>query len=97
MTVLNFFYLCMKLETGFDPIPIYFKDTVMYIDPIPRQTFDFAVPRSCDKNLQNVIALDLENEEHYVLTPKPVLRAIPMLFEPKQFELAVSPNTFAAQ
>ena len=69
----------------------------MYIDPIARQTFDFAVPRFCDKNLQNVIALDLANEEHYVLTPMAVLRAIPMPFEPKQVESAVSTNTFAAQ
>ena len=34
-------------------------------------------------NPQNVIALDLDSDEHYVLTPKPVLRATPKLVSTK--------------
>ena len=44
-----------------------------------------------------MIALDLKTDEHYELTPKPVLRATPTLFEPSHFQFATSPNTFAAQ
>ena len=81
----------------FDRIPIYYRDTVMFIDPITRQTFNYATPISCDNNPQNVIALDPDLDEHYVLTPKPVLRANPKLFKPNQIQTAISPNTFTAQ
>ena len=37
------------------------------------------------------------NTEHYVLKREPVLRATPMLFEPKQVQSAISPNTLTAQ
>ena len=65
----------------------------MYIDPISRPTFNFATPISCDNNPNNVIALDPDTDEHYVPTHKPVLRATPMLFKPKHFQHAISPNT----
>ena len=76
---------------------MYYQTTVMLIGPIARQTFNYATPVSCDTNPQNVIAIDLDTDEDYVLTPKPVLRATPMLFEPKQTQSANSPNTFTAQ
>ena len=69
----------------------------MYIDPISRQTFIYATPISCANNPQNVIALDAETNEHYVLTSKFVLRATPMRFEPKQVQSAISPITFTAE
>ena len=34
----------------FDRIPIHFKDTLMYVDPITRQTYDYATPITCDNN-----------------------------------------------
>ena len=68
----------------------------MHIDPILRQTFNQASPISCNKSPQNVIALDLDTDEHFLLTPKPVLRATPMVFEPKQVQSALSTNTFTA-
>ena len=57
----------------------------------------YAAPMSCDNSPQNIVALDLDNDEHYVLTPKPVLRASPVLFEPKQVQSDINPNTFTAQ
>ena len=45
----------------------------MHIDPILRQTFNQATPISCNKSPQNVIALDLDTDEHFLLTPEPVL------------------------
>ena len=70
----------------------------MYIDPIARQTSHHALLISCDKNnRRNVLALELVADEHYVLTPKPALRATPMLFEPNQIQPAISPQTLTAQ
>ena len=51
----------------------------------------------CDYVPQNVIAIDPDMDEHYVLTPKPKLRAAPTLSETKQFEPAINPNNVTAQ
>ena len=58
---------------------------------------NYGTPISSKNIPQNVIALDLDDDEHYVLTPKPVLRATPTLFELKQFQPSISPNIFTAQ
>ena len=39
-----------KTYRRFDRIPLHFKDTLMYVDPITRQTFDSATPLACDNN-----------------------------------------------
>ena len=69
----------------------------MFVDTITRQNFNYATPISCNNNPQQVIALDPDNDEQYVRTPKPVLRATPTLFEPKQVQSAIGPYTFTAQ
>ena len=79
MTVLIFFFLYEAHEC-FDRIPIYYQDTVTYIYPITTQNFIYATPISCDYNPQNVIALDLDTDEHYVLANQPVIQATPMHF-----------------
>ena len=76
---------------------MYYQDTVMYIDLITRQTFNYVTSISCDNNPPIVMALDRGNVEHCVLTTEPVLGATPMLFEPKQDQSAISPNTFTSQ
>ena len=47
-----------KSDQCFDKIPIYYKDTVMYVHPITRQTFNYATPIECDNNPQNIIEHD---------------------------------------
>ena len=54
----------------------------MYINPITRQNFIYATFITCDINPQNVIALYPDTDKISVLTPKPVLRASPILFTP---------------
>ena len=39
-----------KADRCFDRIPIHFRDTLMYVDPITRQTYDYATPIICDNN-----------------------------------------------
>ena len=48
-------------------------------------------------NPQNVLAKNLDNDENYVVFPKPTLWATSKLFEPKQVHSAISPITFTAQ
>ena len=69
----------------------------MHIDPIIRQTFNYAMPISCDNNPQSAITLDFDFNEPYVLILQPVLSARPMLLEPKQILSAIGPNTLTAQ
>ena len=83
-----------EAHNGSDCIPIYYQDAGMYIDPMTRQNFTYATPTSCDNIPQNVKGLDLHNDEHYVLTPKPVLPAAPTLFQPKQVQSANCRNIF---
>ena len=40
----------------------------MYISLIRTYFFNYAAPLSCDNNPQNVMALDLDNAEHFVVT-----------------------------
>ena len=63
----------------------------MYIGQKGRQVFNYATTKSCDNNPQNVIALDLDSDEHNVLTRKPVLLASRPLFESEQVQCAKSP------
>ena len=90
-----FFQILSQVDKCFDHIPVYYQDTREYIDPMTSQTFDFATPMSCKKP-QNVIALDPDDDEHYLLTRKPVLRVTLTLFEPTQIQSAISPKTFTA-
>ena len=57
----------------------------MYIDPITRQTFNYATPLSFDNNPENVIAVYFDNDLHFVLTPEPVIRPTPVFFQPDNF------------
>ena len=74
------FLYVYEADKCFDCIPIYYKYTVMYFDPKTRQTNNYTNALSSDKNPQKVIVLYLDTDEHFVLTPEPVLRATQLLF-----------------
>ena len=46
----------------------------MYVVPITRQTFNYAIPIECGNNPQNIIELDPDTDDgdFYVLTPDPL-------------------------
>ena len=69
----------------------------MHVDPITRQTLNYANQIPCENNPQNLIALDPDTDQYYVLTPQPNEKDPPLLFEPTQIQTAFSPNTFTAQ
>ena len=52
-----------QADKGFDRILIYYRDIVMFFDPITRQIFDYATPLYCYKKSEVVIALDVDNDE----------------------------------
>ena len=52
-----------KADRCIDRIPIHFKDTLMYVDPITRQTYDYATPTTCDNNPRNIIELDPDSDD----------------------------------
>ena len=35
----------------------------MYVDPITRQTYDYATPITCDNNPRNIIELDPDSDD----------------------------------
>ena len=80
--------LC-KADRCFDRIPIHFKDTLMYVDAITRQTYDYATPITCDKIPRNIIELgpDSDDQDFYILGPEPIKRKPPLMFTPSQIKL----------
>ena len=87
-----------KTDRCFDCIPIHFEDTLMYVDPITRQTYDYATPIACDNNPRNIIELDLNSDDQnvYILGPEPIKRKPPLLFTPSQIKTTIRPNIFTA-
>ena len=59
----QFFSPLYEADNCFDCIPINSQDTVMFIDPIAKQTFNYATTICCDNNPQNVLTLDPDTDE----------------------------------
>ena len=53
-------------EQCYGQIPVSYIDTVMYVDPITCQTFNYANRFPCKHSPQNVIALDHDTDQYYV-------------------------------
>ena len=96
----NFISPLYKADKCFDRIPIRYRETIMYVDPITRQTFIYATPIECGNNPQNIIELDPDTDDgdFYVLTPAdPLKREAPQMFKHTQIKTTKTPNTFTAQ
>ena len=50
----------------------------MYVDPITRQTYDYATPIPCDNNPRNIIKLDPDTQDFYILRPEPIKHKPPL-------------------
>ena len=88
-----------KADRCFDRIPIHFEDTLMYVDPITRQTYDYATLITCDNNPRSIIELDPDSDDQgfYILGSEPVKRKPPLMLTPSQIKTTIRPNTFTAQ
>ena len=71
----------------------------MYVDPITRQTYDYATPITCDNNPRNIIELDPDSDDQdfYILGSEPIKRKPPLMFTPSKIKTTIRPNTFTAQ
>ena len=88
-----------RADNCFDRIPIHYRETIMYVDPITRQTFNYATPIECGNNPQNNVELnpDTDDGDFHVLTPDPLKREAPQIIKPSQIKTTIIPNTFTAQ
>ena len=88
-----------KTDKCFDRIPIHYRETILYVVPITRQTFNYATPIKCGNNPQNIFELDPDTDDgdFYVLTPDPLKREAPQMFKPTQIKTTKTPNTVTAQ
>ena len=88
-----------KADRCFDRIPIHFKDTLMHVDPITRQTYDYATPITCENNPRNIIELDPDSDDQdfYILGPETIKRKPPLIFTLSQIKTTISSDTFTAQ
>ena len=70
----------------------------MYVDPITRQTYDYATPNTCYNNPRNIIELDpYSDQDFFILGPEPNKRNPPLMLTPSQIKTTIRPNTFTAQ
>ena len=58
----------------------------MYVDPITRQSYDYATPIACDDNPWNIFEQDPDSDDQdfYVLGSEPFKRKPPLMFTPSQ-------------
>ena len=71
------------LKKCYNRIPVYHKERNMFVDPITRQTFDFAEEIACSGGTENAFQLDMDAPNTwYQLIPEPVHFKTPTLFEP---------------
>ena len=70
----------------YDKNPVNYLETVMYVDPITRQTFEYANQIPCENNPQNVISLDPDTDQYYVLTPQPIKKDPLLLLNQLKFK-----------
>ena len=71
----------------------------MFVEPITRQTYDYATPMPCDYNPRNILELDpkTDDQDCYILRPEPIKRKSPPMLTPNQIKTTIRPNTFTAQ
>ena len=73
------------LDKCYDRIPIIFIRSLIFLDPINRETFDFAPEIPCLGHYTNVFQIDLEKDNswyQHLLHPMPFIK--PLLFKPTE-------------
>ena len=88
-----------KTDNCFDRIPIHYREIIMYLDPITRQTFNYATPTECGSNPKKIIELDpdADDGDFFVITPDQLKWEPQQMFKPTQIKTTITPNTFTAQ
>ena len=68
----------------YDKIPIFYKNAIFFVDPIPRQTYPEAQVQNCSDRIKNLFQFDMEDENlWFTITPTLEHRKRPAVFGPK--------------
>ena len=68
----------------------------MFVYSIKRQTHDYVTPIACDNNPLNISELDpdTDDQDFYILEPKPIKPKPPLTFTPSQIKTIIRPIMF---
>ena len=88
-----------EADCCFDRTLIHYNDTLMYVDPITGQTYDYATPIPCDTNPRNIIEFDpdADDQDFYILRPEPIIGKTHLMITPTQIKTTKRPEIFTAQ
>ena len=76
----------------YNRIPVYYKNSIMYVDPVTRQTFVDADETPCDGHIDNTFHMDLNDRKSwYNLIPYIDSGDIPEYFSPTNIIRPLSP------
>ena len=54
----------------YDKIPIFYKNAILFVDPITRQTYPDAQVQNCSDRIKNLFQFDMEDENSwFIITP----------------------------
>ena len=83
------------LDEGHDRIPIFSERTTKFVDPITRQTYEFASELTYLGDYNNVFPLDLENDNScYQILPDPMPFNKPLWLKPTELGHTIQFPTF---
>ena len=78
----------------YDKIHIFYKNAILFVDPITRQTYPEAQIQNCSNRIKNLFPFDMEDENSwFTITPTLENRKRPRVFGPKDVT-PVSRRTF---
>ena len=82
----------------YDKIPIFYKGSIQFVDPITRQTYPNANAQNCSDRIKNLFQMDMDDKDSwFTLTPNPVHRDRPAIFGPKNIQPLTSPSLGGSQ
>ena len=72
------------MNQSYDKVPIFYKNTIFFVDPITRQTYPDSQVQNCSDRLKNFFQFDMEDENWwFTITPTLEHRKGPAVFGPK--------------
>ena len=68
----------------YDKVPIFYKNAILFVNPITRQTYPDAQVQKRSDGIKNLFQFDMEDENAwFTITPGPEHRTRPAVFGPK--------------
>ncbi len=85
------------MDKCYNRIPVYYDGQIRFVDPITRQTFDFAHEQPCDTSSSNLHQLNPDDDDSwYTLSPNPQHFDSLALFTPKAIHPFTDFNSYSS-